>query len=196
MESGSFNLDRAKHIQQPLIIMDEVDGMSGGDRGGVSAIIQMIKDSKIPIICICNDRSSEKIRSLAGHCLDVRFHKPQKMGLVRRLKEILEWEGGSGEDRALELLVDTFQNDMRQILGYLELVFRTASRKVTMETLSSRQSHAKDASVMINHFDAVRRLLNRSEFSSMRISERTDCFFVDSDLVPIMVQENLLASCR
>jgi len=36
--------------------MDEVDGMSSGDRGGVSELIQIIKKSKIPIICICNDR--------------------------------------------------------------------------------------------------------------------------------------------
>ena len=69
--------------------MDEVDGMSSGDRGGITAIIQMIKNSKVPIICICNDRSSEKIRSLATHCYDVRFHKPAKPQIVKRLKKIL-----------------------------------------------------------------------------------------------------------
>lgn len=76
--------------------MDEVDGMSSGDRGGVAAIINMIKNSKIPIICICNDRSSDKIRSLAGHCLDIKFHKPHKGMMVKRIKEILISEGGSG----------------------------------------------------------------------------------------------------
>lgn len=63
--------------------------MSSGDRGGITAIINMIKSTKVPIICICNDRSSDKIRSLAGHCLDVKFQKPQKGMVVRRLKEIL-----------------------------------------------------------------------------------------------------------
>lgn len=58
MESKSYNLDIAKNLQKSLIIMDEVDGMSAGDRGGVAAIIQMIKAAKVPIICICNDRSS------------------------------------------------------------------------------------------------------------------------------------------
>lgn len=75
--------------------------MSSGDRGGVAAIINLIKSTKVPIICICNDRQSQKIRSLAGHCLDVRFHKPHKGMIVKRLKEILQAEGGSGEDRAL-----------------------------------------------------------------------------------------------
>lgn len=37
----------------------------------------MIKRSRIPIICICNDRQSQKIRSLAGHCFDLRFQRPR-----------------------------------------------------------------------------------------------------------------------
>lgn len=55
--------------------MDEVDGMSAGDRGGMAELIQLIKKTKIPIICICNDRSSPKVRSLANYCLDLRFRR-------------------------------------------------------------------------------------------------------------------------
>lgn len=196
MESSSFNLDIAKNLQKSLIIMDEVDGMSSGDRGGISAIIQMIKNSKVPIICICNDRACEKIRSLANHCNDIRFHKPAKPALVKRLKDILRSEGGSGEDRALQLLVENFQNDMRQILSYLQLIFQTVSKRITLDALSSRQRHSKDVSTTMNHFEASTKLLNRTIFSGMKISERTDCFFVDSDLVPLMVQENLISSNR
>jgi replication factor C subunit 1 len=76
-------------LTKRLIIMDEVDGMSSGDRGGINAIINMIKNTKAPIICICNDRSCDKIRSLAGHCLDIKFQKPQKSFIITRLKSIL-----------------------------------------------------------------------------------------------------------
>uniref|UniRef100_A0A914V1T0 AAA+ ATPase domain-containing protein n=1 Tax=Plectus sambesii TaxID=2011161 RepID=A0A914V1T0_9BILA len=49
-----------------VLIMDEVDGMSGNqDRAGIQELIAMIKSSKIPILCICNDRQAQKIRSLA-----------------------------------------------------------------------------------------------------------------------------------
>ena len=41
--------------------MDEVDGVGAGDRGGIAALINVIKDSKTPIICICNDRQHQKI---------------------------------------------------------------------------------------------------------------------------------------
>ena len=93
--------------------------MSNGDRGGITAIIDMIKKAKVPIICICNDRQSQKIRSLAGHCYDIKFHKPDKKMIIKRLAYIIQKEGGKYTDKGLERLIDTMQNDMRQTLTYL-----------------------------------------------------------------------------
>lgn len=64
--------------KQHVLVMDEVDGMAGNeDRGGVQELIQLIKQSRIPIICMCNDRNHPKIRSLANYCFDLRFSKPR-----------------------------------------------------------------------------------------------------------------------
>lgn len=62
--------------------MDEVDGMSAGDRGGVADLIASIKISKIPIICICNDRYSQKLKSLVNYCMLLNFRKPTKQQVV------------------------------------------------------------------------------------------------------------------
>lgn len=62
--------------------MDEVDGMSAGDRGGVADLILSIKMSKIPIICICNDRYSQKLKSLVNYCLLLSFRKPTKQQVL------------------------------------------------------------------------------------------------------------------
>jgi replication factor C subunit 1 len=56
--------------------MDEVDGLGAGDRGGIGALIKIIKESKTPIICICNDRQDRKLMSLVNHCYDLRFQRP------------------------------------------------------------------------------------------------------------------------
>jgi len=58
---------------------------------------------------------------------------------------------------------------MRQILSYLEVIFKTVSKRITLDALSNKNKHSKDSSVMINHFDAARKLLNRTEFSRMKI---------------------------
>lgn len=95
-------MDRqSKTLEKTLLIMDEVDGMSTGDRGGIAAIIAMIKNSKIPIICICNDRDSQKIKSLAGHCYDIKFHKPDRRLIVKRLKSILDDERAKYSEKIL-----------------------------------------------------------------------------------------------
>ena len=54
--------------------MDEVDGMSGNaDRGGVLDLINTIKESRMPIIAICNDKWAPKLRSLRSYCMELDF---------------------------------------------------------------------------------------------------------------------------
>lgn len=73
--------------------MDEVDGMGGNaDRGGVAELIQLIKRTKVPIVCICNDRQSQKIRSLANYCFDIRFQRPRVEQIRARLMTIATQE--------------------------------------------------------------------------------------------------------
>ncbi len=72
--------------------MDEVDGMSAGDRGGVGALNALIKKSKVvtvisigsflysplhqvPIICIANDKQSTKLRPLLSTTFNLSFSK-------------------------------------------------------------------------------------------------------------------------
>jgi replication factor C subunit 1 len=43
-------------MQRTLILMDEVDGVGAGDRGGLGALLLILKKTKVPIIMICNDR--------------------------------------------------------------------------------------------------------------------------------------------
>ena len=65
-----------------LIIMDEVDGMNAGDRGGAQELGRIIKVTQTPIICICNDRENPKIRTLASACYDLVFSRPPTYGLA------------------------------------------------------------------------------------------------------------------
>jgi len=75
------------------LICDEIDGLSAGDRGGSTAMIEVIKNTKIPIICICNERMSNKVKSLANHCYDLRFSRPNKTQIAKRIMEIAKEEG-------------------------------------------------------------------------------------------------------
>ena len=41
--------------------MGQVDGMSSGDRGGMQELIALIRRTKMPVVCICNDRGCQKV---------------------------------------------------------------------------------------------------------------------------------------
>jgi hypothetical protein len=51
------------------------------------------------VICICNDRGSQKVKSLAGHCLDLRFRRPSPRE-VRRHPKPAEPEEGAPPPKA------------------------------------------------------------------------------------------------
>lgn len=72
------NKSKSNQRTKRCVIMDEVDGMGGGDRSGLSELIQMIKTTKVPIICICNDRQSQKLKSLVPYCYGFEVSAPHQ----------------------------------------------------------------------------------------------------------------------
>ena len=71
------------------LIMDEVDGMSAGDRGGVGALVALIKKTKIPIICIANDRGAQKLKPLIAVTYNMTFRRPEAQAIRSRIMSIL-----------------------------------------------------------------------------------------------------------
>jgi replication factor C subunit 1 len=167
--------------EKNLIIMDEVDGMGGNDdKGGISALIEIIKITKIPIILICNDIYNQKLKSIINHCYDLRFSRPNKKSISKRLSEICKKEGFNVNAEILESLCESNGNDIRQCINFLEMRFKTGSK------LSN--SFCKDSILMINSFDAVKRLLNKNDSTKLNFKEKLDLFFIDFELIPIMIQ--------
>ena len=101
--------------------MDEVDGMGAGDRSGMAELIKMIKSTKVPIICICNDRQSQKVRSLVTHCLDLRYRRPVKTVIARRAVEVARLEGLIVEPNAAEAVEESCGNDVWQVLNLMQM---------------------------------------------------------------------------
>jgi DNA polymerase III delta prime subunit len=69
------------------ILMDEIDGMNNGDKGGITALIKLIRQKKTkkqkneditlnPIICIGNYHTDKKIRELMKVCNTFELKKP------------------------------------------------------------------------------------------------------------------------
>ncbi len=65
-----------------------------------------------------------------------------------------------------------------------------------MEAKNHLDSYKMDDSVLLSNFDAATKLLNRFEFSKMSIRKKIDLFFIDYDLIPLLVAENYLNAMK
>lgn len=139
-----------KLTSKHCVIMDEVDGMSGNeDRGGTAELILLIKKTKVPIICICNDRNHEKIRSLANHCLDLRFPKPRVEQIKAALMSIAFKESIKISPDVLEELIVSSNHDIRQCIHNLSML--GASQAPVRSMINSDQKPIKDIKLVCIH---------------------------------------------
>lgn len=133
-----------KNNHNRLVIMDEVDGMSSGDRGGMSELIKQIEKSKCPIICICNDRQNNNIRTLANHCKDLQFQKPPLLSIRNKMLNIAKNEGLTIEPNAMDSIIESSNYDIRQILNNMQML-RKGQISVNKSYISSHMnSTSKD----------------------------------------------------
>ncbi|GLT75813.1 hypothetical protein SLA2020_475100 [Shorea laevis] len=187
-EALSIDMDQSRR-KKTVLIMDEVDGMSAGDRGGVADLIASIKISKIPIICICNDRYSQKLKSLVNYCLLLTFRKPTKQQMAKRLMQVAKAEGLQVDEIALEELAERVNGDMRMALNLLQYMSLSMSA-INYDDIRQRLlSSSKDED--ISPFTAVDKLFGYSG-GKLRMDERIDLSMSDPDLVPLLVQENYI----
>lgn len=149
--------------QKSVIIMDEVDGVGAGDRGGIAALIKVIKTSKTPIICICNDRQSQKLASLVNHCYDLKFARPQGDQITKLVMKVAKTENIDIDADTCNNLIESSGNDIRQVINILQMWTQQAASASGTDAKKFLTATAKDEKVMINNFEAAYRLLNNGQ---------------------------------
>lgn len=125
-----------------LVVFDEVDGLSAGDRGGAGEILKIAKNSKFPIILLANDIYVKKLDPLKKASKIVAFHSIYAASIEKRLKEICEKEGVSCDEKALKAISTTCGGDLKAAINDLETIL-TGKKEVTYESskiLSPRDS--------------------------------------------------------
>lgn len=105
-----------------IILLDEVDGISGHDKGAVSAIAKVIKQSQYPVFLIANDPWSQKLRPLRPYVKMVKFSKVRADSIEKRLREICEKEGITPKGNVLKDLARWSQGDLRSAISDLQTV--------------------------------------------------------------------------
>ncbi|XP_034441483.1 replication factor C subunit 1 [Hippoglossus hippoglossus] len=185
---GTSNTVSSKHV----LIMDEVDGMAGNeDRGGIQEMMGLIRSSKIPIICMCNDRNHQKIRSLANYCFDLRFQRPRVEQIKGAMMSLTFKEGIKIPPPALNEIILASNQDIRQVIHNLSM-WSAKDKVMTYDQCKSDAASARK-DMKLGPFDVCRKVFALGdETSHMSLIDKSDLFFHDYSLAPLFVQENYL----
>ena len=97
-----------------ILLIDEVDGLSGtADRGGIKEIVDIIKDTRVPIILTANDISAQKFQSLRKNCELSKFESPTEEDVLKILKRISKSESIKVTNQTLLKIIKKSKNDIR-----------------------------------------------------------------------------------
>jgi len=106
-----------------LILVDEVDGISGtSDRGGVAAIAKIVRESKFPIMITANDPYIPKLRPLRSYSKVIKLSRLDPRSIEKRLREICGKEGVKAEGEVLRNLARWSSGDMRSAINDLQMM--------------------------------------------------------------------------
>ena len=111
-----------KNIKKIAIIMDEIDGMNSGDKGGINTLIKLIRPKKTkkqkleeismnPIICIGNYKIDKKIKELMKVCNVVELTTPNKNQMFSLIKNMLP----NIDSIINNKIIDYVQYDLRKL---------------------------------------------------------------------------------
>ncbi|EIW81766.1 DNA replication factor C, large subunit [Coniophora puteana RWD-64-598 SS2] len=175
------------------LIMDEVDGMSAGDRGGVGALNALIKKSRIPIICIANDRGAQKLKPLIATTFNLPFRKPDATAIRSRMMSIAYKEKMQIPPNVVDALVQGSQSDIRQVLNMLS-TWRLSNTAMTFDE-GKNLAKINEKYSILTPFDVTFKMLGPYMFSNTAretLGDKMELYFHDHSFVPLFIQENYL----
>ena len=114
-----------------LILLDEVDGISGKeDRGGVRALTEILKTTRGPVALTANDAYNPRFSTIRKYCLLIEFKKPTIREIVSHLKKICAKEGIAADEEALKFIVERSGRDVRSAVNDLQALTQGKKRLV------------------------------------------------------------------
>lgn len=154
------------------VVMDEIECMNNGDKGGINALIKLIRPKKTkkqmteevtcsPIICIGNNHVDKKVAELMKCSLVIEIPKPDSMSMLNILQETLP-----DLDSFYPSIIAYADGDLKKMMNVCSIVKKTGTNMV--ECFESRP-------IVEDTKQAVKRILsNTPAFNEHNMVHETD----------------------
>ena len=171
------------------ILIDELEGRSGGERGAASGIVSLIKESRFPVFLISEDPYISKFSDIRKYCDMIKLPGVAVPSIVKRLREIAKSEGIKTEDDVLKTLARFSQGDLRSAINDLQTAC-VGKKELKAEDLAPLGFREKENSVF-NSLSSIFRSKNLK--SSANILSQTD---KDPDEIFWWIESNIFFEAK
>lgn len=164
-EPGITSWISEKYKKGHVVLLDEMDGMSSGERGGLQELLKYIRTMKkknitIPLICCCNVIQGRKAQQLLRLSMVFEVKMPQQ-------KILSEWLGRPIKD-------EERKSDLRQLLR----------GEINVHTLGAEDEGEEET--------IAKQIAHQTLFSNIDIYAEIIAETKDINLASLLVHQNLL----
>ena len=159
--------------QENVLVVSDIDS-SGGDYGFISTLVECIKETQIPIICICDDRYNQNIKPILNYCVDFKLIKPSYDDVYRLIYNVVTNENIKISKQGVDKLYQQSNGDIRFILNSLQLGLKKGDTSKNIQSL--------------NILDTTGKLFSMET----SIDDKVKYYWMAHDIHTLMIQENYI----
>jgi len=151
--------------EKKIILVDEVDGISKYDYGGLGELLEIIESSTYPIIITANDIWNKKFGSLRKKCEILQLKEINYNVIKEVISEILKKEQLTIDNDFITQLAVNAKGDLRAAINdlqtlsklkdYFSIILDERNKETDIFNSLRRIFKEKPANDMINIFDSV-----------------------------------------
>jgi len=178
---------------KPLaILMDEIDGMNNGDKGGINSLIKLIRPKKTkkqkneditynPIICIGNYHIDKKIKELMKVCTPIELVQPTNT----QIRTIIDQVMPELESNLKITMTDFLNGDLRKLSSICE-IYKNQYSILKNEIV---QKIFKPRSYNENTKEITKKLLSKKHYIQEHLTTMNE---TDRTIVGLLWHENIV----
>lgn len=180
-------LQRSLFNKGKIILVDEVDGVTGTDRGGLPELIALIDKSKFPIVITANDVWNQKFSLLRKKCDLVPVNGLKTEIVFGILQEVMQKENRIVEISLLNNITLKSKGDLRAAINDLQSILHLGTGEIREEHIGERERE-KDI------FHALKEIFKLP--TDKNIINTFDSVHLELDQINLWLEKNIPKECQ
>lgn len=180
---GPASISKSLFKKSKIILVDEVDGISTRDRGGLQELLNIINDSAYPVIITANDIWDKKFSTLRQKTELIQLKEVDYKTVLQIAKDVCTKENCFVNQDLLTSISIKARGDIRAALNDLQIIAQTKDPSLLKQDTGERN---KEQSI----FSALQHIFKNSKLDTKMLSV-FDEVNMPIDEIFLWIEENI-----